>query len=113
MNDLQKTFVAVKSAMDWMPEANCRNMDTKLFFPKLGGNISEFARDVCMSCPVIEECAWYANETSADHGVFGGMTPNQRRLWRRKNKVDMGQTRKDWENNRRYLHRPVKEWSKP
>ena len=110
MNDLQKTFVAIKSAMDWMEQANCRNMDVELFFPKLGENYNPFVEEVCMACPVIDQCLWYANETHADHGMFGGMTPNQRSSWRKKAKVSMGQTRKDWENNRGYLHRPVGEW---
>lgn len=111
MNDLQRTFVAVKSAMDWMPMANCRNMDTDLFFPKLGGNMDGFVREVCLECPVIEECTWYANETKADHGMFGGMTPDERMRWRKKNKVALGQSRNDWENNRGYLRQPVGEWS--
>lgn len=113
MNDLQKTFVAVKSAMDWMGQANCRNMDVNLFFPKLGGQYDPFAREVCSDCPVQEECLWYANETSADEGMFGGLSPEQRRRWRRTNKASMGQSRKDWESAPvGYLRMNVGEWSK-
>lgn len=112
MNDLQKTFAAVQSAMDWMPMANCRDMDVELFFPKLGANMDPFAREVCLDCPVIEECAWYANETKADHGMLGGMTPDERGRWRKKNKIAIGQTKSDWENNRGYMHQPVGEWRK-
>lgn len=113
MNDLEKTFVAVKSAMDWMDQANCRDMDVNLFFPQVtGGNYDPFAREVCASCPVQEECLWYANETSADVGMFGGLSPEQRRLWRKKKGITIGQLRSEWERPRTsYLHRNVGEWS--
>jgi len=113
MNDLQKTFVAVRRAMDWMPEANCRNMDVELFFPIKSSNYDPFVKEVCGSCPVQEECLWYANQTSAEEGYFGNMTPMQRRAWRKKNNVSMGQSKAEWENrNRGYLRAPRDEWSK-
>jgi len=85
---------------EWVAEANCKNMDTNLFFPKDGENYSAFVREVCFSCPVIEECTWYANETSAVYGLFGGMTPHEREAWRRNNKVILGKTKAEWENGR-------------
>lgn len=98
MNDLERTFVAVKSAMDWMDEANCRDMDVNLFFPeKAGGTYSPFAREVCSLCTVQEECLWYANETSADVGMFGGMSPEERRLWRKKLGITIGTLRSEVE----------------
>ena len=78
---------------EWKNKANCRNMDVNLFFPALGGNVPPFVREVCGSCEVTEECLWYANETAAEHGVFGGLTPTERRLWRRRNNVSLGQRR--------------------
>lgn len=80
-------------ADDWKDEANCRNMDTELFFPGLGGNVPQFVKEVCAECTVSEECLWYANETSADYGVWGGMSPRERQAWRRKNRVTLGQRR--------------------
>ena len=97
MSDLVKTWEAVNKAIDWMDEANCKNMDTNLFFPNLGQNYDPFIEEVCMECSVIEECAWYANETSADFGMFGGMSPNDRHKWRKKNDITLGQTRAEWE----------------
>jgi WhiB family redox-sensing transcriptional regulator len=114
MNDLQKTLAAVKDAMSWMHEANCKKMDADLFFPtEKGGGYSEFAKEVCATCPVVEPCLWYANETSAETGMFGGMSPPQRLAWRRKNKVTMGMSKHAWKNRYRgYLSKPTSEWSK-
>lgn len=78
---------------EWKKDANCLNMDTSLFFSELGSNVLPFVREVCDACPVIEECLWYANETGSDHGVFGGMTPTERRLWRRDNNIELGDRR--------------------
>lgn len=76
---------------EWKKKANCSNMDTALFFPELGGNVPPFVREVCESCEVQDDCLWYANETYSDHGVFGGLTPMERRAWRKKNNVEFGQ----------------------
>lgn len=87
----------LKSAGDWILDANCKNMDTNLFFPEVNKHYDDFIREVCFTCPVIDECAWYANETSAVYGMFGGMTPTEREQWRKKNKVILGDSRNDWE----------------
>lgn len=81
-------------ADEWKKNANCRNMDTALFFPELGGNIPQFVREVCAECTVIEECLWYANETHSTTGVFGGMSPSQREAWRSANKIQLGESRR-------------------
>jgi WhiB family redox-sensing transcriptional regulator len=83
----------------WMSEANCKDMDVDIFFPKLGATFPKFVREVCLECPVIEECAWYANESSSVHGMFGGMSPGEREQWRKDNNVELGMSRADWEDN--------------
>ena len=109
MNDLQKTFTAVRKAKDWLGQANCRNMDSEMFFPEAGQNMSPFVREVCGQCPVQEECFWYANESSSDMGVFGGTSAKQRQQWRTKNKVVLGMSKEDWEASkyRGILRRPI------
>ena len=78
----------------WQEHANCKDMDLNLFFPEQkGGQYSSFIREVCEQCPVIQECLWFANETSADYGFFGGMSPEERRVWRRTNRVQLGDRR--------------------
>lgn len=75
----------------WVSKANCKNMDTELFFTEgTGSQYDPFIREVCAECPVIEECLWYANEMHADYGFFGGMSPEERRRWRRAGKILLG-----------------------
>jgi WhiB family redox-sensing transcriptional regulator len=112
MNEMQKTFNAVSKAKEWLEEANCRGMDTDLFFPEAGQNISPFVKEVCESCPVWEECLWYANESSSDMGIFAGMTYKTRMAWRTKNNVTLGMSKAEWENGkyRGILRKPINEW---
>ena len=110
MNDLQKTFRAVKNASWWMQDANCRNMDTELFF-STNNNYDPCVKEVCATCPVSDECLWYANETNSDHGMFGGLSPKQRQAWRKKNGVILGMSKSDWEGRFRNRLRTVpSEW---
>jgi WhiB family redox-sensing transcriptional regulator len=112
MNELQRTYASVTKAMSWMNKANCKNMDVNIFFPELAATYDPFIREVCNSCPVIEKCLWYANETRADTGMFAAMSPSERQNWRRKNNVQLGMSKEDWDNRfRNRLRTPANEWS--
>ena len=63
----------------WYKRANCRDMDTNLFFPEDGHNITQFTREVCQLCDVRMECLNYALRNNIEYGVWGGTSPNQRR----------------------------------
>ena len=89
-------MTALADEIEWMREANCRNMDTDLFFPELGAQYSTFAKEVCKECPVQDPCLWYANKNREMDGMYGGMTPNQRLQWRRKKNVTLGQSESEW-----------------
>ncbi len=43
------------------------------------------AKALCLSCPVMQECRdWaLANSSLTTHGIWGGLTPQQRRTHRR------------------------------
>lgn len=82
--------------LGWADQANCRNMDINLFFPDVGVNIDPFVKEVCAMCDVQTQCLWYANETKSDHGIFAGMSPNQRKEWRQRNKVVLGMSYDAW-----------------
>jgi WhiB family redox-sensing transcriptional regulator len=58
------------------PGRACRDIDTNLFFPDVGGNGKE-AIAICKTCPVIVQCLDYAM-THDEYGVWGGKTRNQR-----------------------------------
>jgi WhiB family redox-sensing transcriptional regulator len=63
-------------------DALCAQTDPELFHPEVGVSISH-ARKVCTTCPVRIECLEHALEHGELHGVWGGMTPNQRKAIRR------------------------------
>jgi WhiB family redox-sensing transcriptional regulator len=70
---------------DWRDDAACSNSDSELFFPIAGeatpagrAQYNE-ARAVCARCPVRADCLDYSIESGLDHGMFGGMTPSERR----------------------------------
>lgn len=90
----------LSSSQPWMERANCKNMDTNIFFPEKGDVLSDFAYEVCNTCEVQKECFWYANETHSTDGLFGGMTPRKRQRWRSKNKVELGMSEQQWRDSK-------------
>jgi len=97
MNSLLKIM---SEKMSWQDDANCRNMDTNIFFPELGQTLPAFVKEVCETCPVIEECFWYANETHCSEGYFGGMAARDRQRWRTEHGVELGMSRSQYESSR-------------
>lgn len=69
----------------WRDRAVCLGYDPELFFPR-PGDVSALndAKEICTTCPVVEECleAALAAEDGtgkeARHGVFGGMSASGR-----------------------------------
>jgi len=65
--------------------------DPELFFPPGYGDAYtswvEKARAVCRSCPQRAACLQWAltHPSMAEHGIWGGTTPMQRRAWLRAN----------------------------
>jgi len=78
---------------DWRNDAHCRTEDPDLFFPTAGegtpaGRVQYAqARAVCAMCPVRRDCLDYAIELGLDNGMFGGMTPNERRKIQRQQRI--------------------------
>ncbi|MCA1844990.1 MAG: WhiB family transcriptional regulator [Actinobacteria bacterium] len=76
------------AVMSWSDEAACRGMDPAIFYPVArprGRNARydadwEPARDVCEGCPVSEQCLSYAMERPEREGMWGGLTPDERRV---------------------------------
>ena len=88
MTDARRLPYPVAEAWDWQLVAACRDVDTKVFFaPDAERGLRRLARErvakaVCRSCPVMEACAAYAIRTREPFGVWGGLTPEERRrLW--------------------------------
>lgn len=72
-------------ADDWWKRANCRDLDTNLFFgdgTRGGQHLSE-AREVCRGCEVREPCLEYALSLPLNPpGVWGGLAERPRKLLR-------------------------------
>lgn len=66
----------------WWKFASCRSADPDLFFPVSGAGPSleqaAEAKAICADCPVREECLTYAVFTGQRHGVWGGLTEQER-----------------------------------
>jgi WhiB family redox-sensing transcriptional regulator len=71
--------------MDWRSAAACRGCDPELFFPvsSTGPNFEQQvteAKAVCDRCPVRAKCLDFALRTGQTHGVWGGMSEQERHL---------------------------------
>jgi WhiB family transcriptional regulator, redox-sensing transcriptional regulator len=67
---------------DWRLLAACRHADPELFFPVSGSGPSldqvTQAKVICAGCPVRRQCLAFALDTRQDHGVWGGMSEEER-----------------------------------
>lgn len=70
--------------LDWRDRANCRGMDTELFFPSRGEGL-EIARATCAACDVRAICA--EQHLGERVGFWGGMSERERRRERRRRGV--------------------------
>ena len=62
----------------WREQAICAQVDPALFYPEPGQH-PHTACKVCAVCPVRAVCLADAIASRDDHGVRGGLTPNERR----------------------------------
>lgn len=77
----------IRPAVDvsWQSRGACRGSDLD-FVPEDGSRKAEYrAKQICRGCQVIDECLDYALQFN-EAGIWGGMTPNERRQLRRKNR---------------------------
>jgi len=70
----------------WFTKAACRGMDANLWHPERGqtGDLGYKAKQVCAGCEVAEKCLAYAMTTNQDIGIWGGLTPIERKRLRRR-----------------------------
>jgi WhiB family redox-sensing transcriptional regulator len=74
--------------MSWYHYAACRDHDPELFFPvgNAGPAMAQLAhaKRVCADCPVQSLCLEWALVAGIDHGVWGGLSEDERRGLRRR-----------------------------
>lgn len=66
----------------WQEQALCAQTDPALFFPEKGDS-NWAAKMICRRCPVQAECLQHAVDNGEMHGIFGGLTPKERKAMRR------------------------------
>lgn len=81
----------------WTEQALCREVDPDLFYADKGDWHSVItAKLVCRRCPVRDACLAHALETNEVHGVWGGLSPQQRILWRQRRGMTSRVSVDDW-----------------
>ncbi|MDA2804466.1 WhiB family transcriptional regulator [Nocardiopsis suaedae] len=74
----------------WQRRARCRFEPKALFFPPEGERPDQRearerrAMKTCAACPVIEQCGEHTLDRPEPYGIWGGMTPDDRRIERRR-----------------------------
>ena len=71
-------LLADEPDLSWQDLALCAETDPEAFFPEKGGSTRE-AKRVCRSCEVRAECLEYALENGIAFGIWGGLSPQERR----------------------------------
>jgi WhiB family redox-sensing transcriptional regulator len=70
----------------WTLRAACLHADPELFFPEvlgaIGADRTSQAKQFCAGCPVRDKCLGWALGTGEAYGIWGGTTPDERRVIR-------------------------------
>ena len=61
-----------------MDSAVCSQTDPELWFPPKGGS-NQDAKQFCGACDVAAECLAFALANNETHGIWGGLSPKERR----------------------------------
>ena len=74
--------------MDWRHRSACLDEDPELFFPigNTGPALVQVAeaKAICRRCDVLHECLDWAVSSGQDAGVWGGMSEDERRAFKRR-----------------------------
>ncbi len=74
---------AITNELDWQDDALCAQTDLEAFFPEKGGSTAA-AKRICAKCEVKPECLAYALAHDERFGIYGGLSPSERRKLRRR-----------------------------
>lgn len=73
----QRLYGAVPG--DWADAGACRGKGDVMFPERTDVGAKEAAKAVCRACPVRQECLAYALANHEKHGVWGGLTWEERK----------------------------------
>jgi WhiB family transcriptional regulator, redox-sensing transcriptional regulator len=68
----------VASNQEWQDLAACRTIPVELFFPPAEQEADD-AKSVCDACTVKDPCLEFAITAGERFGIWGGLTPQERR----------------------------------
>jgi len=78
----ERRAARLRSGEGWRSAAACQSADPDLFFPvsAAGTSLGQVltAKAICAGCWVREECLSFAVRTRQAHGVWGGLTEQER-----------------------------------
>lgn len=82
---------------DWFEQANCRDMDPNIFFPKRGQSLDPKADEACDTCTAHKsgECLEYALMNYV-HGRWSKTSPRDRAALRRERKMSPSAPEPKW-----------------
>ena len=69
---------------DWQLHGACRGEDSDLFFHPEGERGTKrrtrasAAKEICLGCPVLQQCRRHALTVREPYGVWGGLTEDER-----------------------------------
>lgn len=74
---------SIRPAGPWTRQAACAGSDPDLWFTDTRSPAAYTeAKAICDRCPVQPQCLDWALEIRTTHGLWGGLTPHQRRALR-------------------------------
>lgn len=73
-------FPAGNRVPSWVVDAACAEVGGDDWFPEKGSVYdSQIAKRICRSCEVRRECLEYALANNEQYGIWGGVSPRDRR----------------------------------
>lgn len=82
--DLLSEWELVNRDTSWMEFARCRGADRTLFFAEQGAGWHAKhveAKKYCADCIVYKNCMKFAIDNRISHGIWGGLSPTERRRY--------------------------------
>ena len=78
--ELLSEWQLIDTYQEWKEDAACLGEDYDTFFPNVGYNQHNLeARKICAICPVKKQCLMFAVNNRINYGIWGGLTPIQRK----------------------------------
>ncbi|MGH3979132.1 MAG: WhiB family transcriptional regulator [Pseudonocardiaceae bacterium] len=84
MADVKRLPGPVADTWEWQLHGSCRGMDSQFFFHPDGergparAHREARAKEICQSCPVLEQCRRHALAVQEPYGIWGGMSEHER-----------------------------------